>query len=53
VAILNGKVVGINEDKIELALRIYKERGYVPMYIGQVGAKERVVRLPSPRIIQR
>lgn len=53
VAVLNGEIVGVGEDKMELALGIYKERGYVPMYIGQVGAKERVIRVPSPRIRQR
>ncbi|MEW6621463.1 MAG: DUF5678 domain-containing protein [bacterium] len=50
VALLNGEVVGVGEDEIELAMRIYKEKGYVPMYIGQVGVKEQVFRVPSPRI---
>ncbi|MEW6102382.1 MAG: hypothetical protein AB1630_00960 [bacterium] len=50
VAIINGKIAGIGDNEIELAIKIYKERGYIPMYLTKVGEKERVIRIPSPRI---
>jgi len=50
VAVVGGKVVDVGEDKIELAKRVYKKYGYIPMFIGFLGKRKRVVEVPSPEI---
>jgi len=48
VAILNGKVVGSDENKSSLAKRVYEKHGYVPIYMEKLSKKKRVRELPSP-----
>lgn len=52
VAIFNGEVIGVDEDEGRLIMSVYKERGYIPIYVRCVGEKERIIRIPSPRIRQ-
>ena len=49
VAVHEGRVVDSGEDKIALALRVYENHGYVPIYIGPVTEEQPVVRIPSRR----
>lgn len=51
VAIANGKLIGVGDDKIELIIRLYREIGYQPMYVHQVGAEERIIQMSTPRIV--
>ena len=50
VAILNGEVVGFDQDKGKLAEAVYKKYGYVPIYIDKVAPGERRVEIPSPEL---
>lgn len=50
IAILNNKVVGSDNDFSELAERVYKKYGYQTIYMPFVNIKEKVARIPSPRI---
>jgi hypothetical protein len=53
VAIHHCKVVDSGNDKIELAMRVYKRFGYIPIYVSQVLAEPALpVRMPSPRSIK-
>lgn len=50
VAVHQGKVVDSGPDKVALALRVYTQFDYVPIYVGQVSTEpRRAVRIPSPR----
>ena len=49
VAILNGEVVGVDEDDRTLTRRVYAEYGYVPVYIDRVVEKPPVRRILSPK----
>lgn len=46
VAVHDGRVVGVDDDKIELALQVYARIGYVPVYVGLVAERP----LPPERI---
>ena len=48
VAIVGGSVIDTDRDKIILAKRVYSKHGYIPMYIGKVTEKERILEYPSP-----
>ncbi len=48
VAVHNGKIVGFNESRVKLAIRVYKNLGYVPVYIGKVEKEKETIELPSP-----
>lgn len=48
VAIYRGGIVGRDEDNRELAKRVYREHGYVPIYIGKIERERRVIEMPSP-----
>ncbi len=50
VAVKNGEVVSAAHSKEEAATKAYKKFGYTLIYVGYVG-EERVVKLPSPRVI--
>ncbi len=50
IAIFNNKVIGLGKDFSKLAQRIYKKYGYQTIYIPFVDTREKVVRIPSPRI---
>jgi len=50
IAILDNKVVGSGKDFSKLAQRVYKKYGYQTIYMPFVDIKEKVVRIPSPRI---
>lgn len=50
IAILNNKVIGSDKDFSKLAQRVYKKYGYQTIYMPFVDTKEKVVRIPSPRI---
>lgn len=50
IAILNNKVVGANKDFSLLALKIYKKYGYQTIFMPFVDTKEKIVKVPSPRI---
>ena len=47
IAILDGKVVGKNSDKSELAKKTYKKYGYVPIFFGKIADEKRYVDIPS------
>lgn len=48
IAVVGGKVVDSDYDDSVLAERVYKMFGYIPLFIGKITRKERVVELPSP-----
>jgi PHD/YefM family antitoxin component YafN of YafNO toxin-antitoxin module len=52
VAVLDGKVVDADADKVALAHRVYERFGYRPIYMDQALPQPRVVRLPSPRMVR-
>jgi hypothetical protein len=47
VAIHEGQVVDSGDDAVTVALRVYARYGQVPIYVGQVTERRRVVRMPS------
>jgi len=52
VAIHEGQVVASGTNQVELALRVYRQFGYVPIYVGLVSDEPwRMFRLPSPRVL--
>lgn len=48
VAIHQGRIVGVGEDKRELAKNVYAQFGYVAIYIGKVERVRTAVEMPSP-----
>jgi len=48
VAVYGGEIVDQDEDNRELAMRVYREHGYVPIYIGKIERERRVIEMPSP-----
>ena len=48
VAVVEGKIVDTDRDKIPLAKRVYGKHGYIPMYIGKVIETERTLEYTSP-----
>ena len=50
IAILNNKVIGSGKDFSRLAQRVYSKYGYQTIYMPFVDVREKVVRIPSPRI---
>ncbi len=50
IAVLNNKVIGSGKDFSKLAQRVYKKYGYQTIYMPFVGAKKKIVKIPSPRI---
>src|SRR3990170_4410166 len=36
IAIVNGEIAGVGDDRVKLAREIYTKKGYVTMYIGEV-----------------
>lgn len=50
VAIFRERVVDHDKNNRELANRVYKKYGYVPIYIDQVERKRKVVEIPSPEL---
>lgn len=48
IAIYEGQVVDHDTDIVELASRVYRQYGYVPIYMDKVEREEEVVELPSP-----
>ena len=48
VAVYNGKIVSHNENRVKLALKVYNNLGYVPVYIGKVESGKETAELPSP-----
>lgn len=52
VAVLNGRVVDFDYDKLKLVERTYKKYGYVPVLFGFVGHK-RIFEAPSPELIRK
>jgi hypothetical protein len=52
VAIHEGQVVASGTNQVELALRVYRQFGYVPIYVGLVSDEPwRMFRVPSPRVL--
>jgi len=51
VAVKGGAVVSVGDSKEEAASKAYEKVGYSVIYVGYVG-EERVVRLPSPRVVR-
>ena len=52
VAIYHGKVVDSDLDKVALALRVYHQYGYVPIYVHYVGRHEpRTRSIHSPHLL--
>ena len=53
VAIHEGRVAGVGDDRIELAREVWAKHGYVPIHIGLVTTDPPpVVRAPSPRVVR-
>lgn len=51
VAIHEGRVVGVGDDRIQLAMEVWGKYGYVPIHIGLVTTDPPPVeRVPSPRV---
>jgi len=50
VAILQGAIVGCNEEKGRLAETVYRKYGYVPSYIDKIASDERRLEIPSPEL---
>lgn len=48
VAIHEGQVIDHDTDIVELASRVYRGHGYVPIYMDKVEREDKVVELPSP-----
>ena len=52
VAIHEGQVVDSGTNQVELALRVYRRFGYIPIYVGLVSNDPwRMFRVPTPRIL--
>ncbi|MBO3840165.1 MAG: hypothetical protein QXU09_02020 [Thermoproteota archaeon] len=51
VAVLNGRVIDSDYDKLKLVERTYKKYGYSPIFFGFVGQK-RVIEIPSPELVR-
>src|SRR5262245_42460068 len=49
VAIHGERVVDSGDDKLAVALRVFKNHGYVPIYVGLVAEEPRVERVPGFR----
>lgn len=52
VAVLNGRVVDSDHDRLKLVERTYKKYGYVPVLFGFVG-RRRIFEVPSPELIRK
>jgi hypothetical protein len=53
VAVHGGEVVDSGPDQVEVALRVYRKFGYVPIYVGLVSNDPvRMLRVPTPRVLQ-
>jgi len=50
IAVYQGKIVGIGEEKGELARKVYKKYGYVPIYIGKISREKIHMEVPSPEL---
>ncbi|MCD6564278.1 MAG: hypothetical protein J7K23_10265 [Thermoproteales archaeon] len=50
IAVYQGKIVGIGEEKGELARKVYKKYGYVPIYIGKISREDIHIKVPSPEL---
>jgi len=50
VAVRDGLILDVDDDKVELAKRVYDKHGYVPIYIDRVQEKARIYEIPSPEI---
>ena len=50
IAILQGAIVGCDEEKGRLAETVYRKYGYVPIYIDKVASDERHLEIPSPEL---
>ena len=51
VAILNGQVVEVGDDKAEVLDRVYKRFGYVPVYVQRVEEHPRVYKMPYRKVV--
>lgn len=49
-AVYQGEVVEIGETTTEVARKVYREFGYVPIYIGLLEERLPVAHMPSPRV---
>ncbi|MBO3831833.1 MAG: hypothetical protein FGF51_00395 [Candidatus Brockarchaeota archaeon] len=52
VAVLNGRVVDSDYDKLKLVERTYKKYGYVPIFFDFVGHKQ-IFEVPSPELVEK
>ncbi|MBI5144056.1 MAG: hypothetical protein HZA30_03190 [Candidatus Omnitrophica bacterium] len=50
IAIFNNEVVDSDKNFSKLASRVYKKFGYQTIYMPFITAKEKIVKIPSPRI---
>lgn len=50
IAILNNKIIGSDKAFSKLAQRVYRKYGYQTVYMPFVEKKEKIVRIPSPKI---
>lgn len=52
VAILNGEVVEIGDDKMDVLGRVYERFGYVPVFVQRVEEQPRVYKFPHRKSIR-
>jgi len=50
VAIVGGIVVDSDSDEYALAQRVYREHGYVPIFIDRIEPNSEVFEIPSPEL---
>jgi hypothetical protein len=51
VAVLNGEVVEMGDDKMAVLKRVYDRFGYVPVYVQQVESSPRVYAFPHRKVV--
>ena len=55
VAIHNGQVIQVgseNESVADVAMRVYEQLGYIPVYVHRVEETPRIYKISSPRIVR-
>jgi hypothetical protein len=51
IAIVDGEIAGVGDDRIKLAREIYAKKGYVTMYIGEVSQQDSIAEEPSFEVL--
>ncbi|MDA4111358.1 MAG: DUF5678 domain-containing protein [Thaumarchaeota archaeon] len=48
VAVVNGKIVDFDSDKISMVMRVYRKHGHRPIYADKVSEEKEYIEFPSP-----